>query len=89
MKEITENSDYVITRMLKALRTISVLADGDEPSNTASGEVKAGSTAVAFSEFEVSSAEQHPRQNKSQTLPHVYKFNGDTCCYILPYVYNS
>ena len=50
-----ENRDYVITQMLEALRTISLLADGEDPDNLDFGIGRAtpGELATNFSQFEV------------------------------------
>ena len=52
-----ENRDYVITQMLEALRTISLLADGEDPDNLDFGIGRAtpGELATNFSQFEVCS----------------------------------
>ena len=56
-----ENRDYVITQMLEALRTISLLADGEDPDNLEFGIGRAtpGELATNFSQFEVCSCRNH------------------------------
>ena len=58
-----ENRDYVITQMLEALRTISLLADGEDPDNLEFGIGRAtpGELATSFSQFEVCSYRNHTK----------------------------
>ena len=54
-KSAEENRDYVITRMLEALKTISLLADGEDSDNLeyGVGATTPGKLATSFSEFKV------------------------------------
>lgn len=57
LKSAAENQEYVITCVLDALNTLSLLADGEDPSNNTFGIGKPapGEIVVAFKEFEVKS----------------------------------
>lgn len=55
MKAAEENREFVINGMLKSLKILSLLTDGEDPSTIDSGIGKAemGALVTSFSQFEV------------------------------------
>lgn len=56
MKAAEENREFIVTGMLKSLKILSLLADGEDPTAIDSdmGTPKEGDLVVSFANFEVS-----------------------------------
>lgn len=56
MKAAEENRDFIIEGMLKSLKTLSLLADGEDPLaiDTETGKMEPGELVASFANLEVS-----------------------------------
>lgn len=80
MKAAEENREFIIEGMLKSLKTLSLLADGEDPTTIQSGMAapKEGNLVTSFTNFEVK------RLSSENRHYHVF-FNHFLCGDSMPY----